>query len=153
MNVAELTGLELIQALVSGKIARPSIMDTIPMTFGEVRKGYVCFHARADEKHLNPMGGVHGGFAATVLDSVTGCAVHTMLEQGESYGTVDLNVKMLRPVPRDVELIAEANVIHLSRNLGVSEGTLKTADGKLLAHATASCFVKRRDERELPPAL
>ncbi len=147
MNVADLTGLELMQALVAGHIPRPSIMDTIPMTFGEVRKGYVCFHARADHRHLNPMGGVHGGFAATVLDSVTGGAVHTTLEKGESYGTVDLNVKMMRPVPRDVELIAEANVIHSSRSLGVSEATLKTADGKLLVHATASCFIKRSNER------
>jgi uncharacterized protein (TIGR00369 family) len=147
MNVADLTGLELMQALVAGQIPRPSIMDTIPMTFGEVRKGYVRFNARADHRHLNPMGGVHGGFAATVLDSVTGCAVHTTLEKGESYGTVDLNVKMLRPVPRDAELVAEASVIHSSRSLGVSEATLKTADGKLLAHATASCFVKRNSER------
>jgi len=141
MNPSDMTGLELITALVEGKLPRPSIMDTIPMTFGEARKGYVRFHARADHRHLNPMGGVHGGFAATVLDSVTGCAVHTMLDQGVGYGTVDLNVKMLRPVPRDVELVAEANVIHVSRSLGVSEGSLKTADGKLVAHATASCFI------------
>jgi uncharacterized protein (TIGR00369 family) len=64
-----------------------------------------------------------------------------MLDKGIGYGTVDLNVKMLRPVPRDVELVAEANVIHVSRSLGVSEGSLKTADGKLVAHATASCFI------------
>lgn len=118
------------------------------MRIGEVRKAYVLFYARADHRHLNPMGGVHGGFAATVLDSVTRCAVHTRLDKGVGYGTVDLNVKMLRPTPRDVELVAEANVIHLSRSLGVSDGTLKTADGKLLAHATASCFVMRTDAKE-----
>src|SRR5262245_55243887 len=129
MNPAELTGLELIQAMVAGKLPRPSIMDTIPMSFGEVRSGYVCFLARADHRHLNPMGGVHGGFAATVLDSVTGCAVHTMLEVGVGYGTVDLNIKMLKPVPRDVELVAEGKVLHLSRSLGVSDATLKTAEG------------------------
>lgn len=145
MNIAELTGFEIIQALFEGKLPGPSIMETIPMRFGEVQKGHVRFLARADHRHLNPMGGVHGGFAATVLDSVTGCAVHTLLDKGDAYGTVDLNVKMLRPVPRDVELIADANVIHLSRSLGVSEGTLKTEDGKLLAHATASCFVTRRE--------
>src|SRR5262249_28422567 len=147
-NFADLTGLEIIQAFVEGRVPGPSIMETIPMRFAEVQKGQVRFHARADHRHLNPMGGVHGGFAATVLDSVTGCAVHTMLDKGVSYGTVDLNVKMLRPVPRDVDLIAEAKVIHLSRSLGVSEGTLKTEDGKLLAHATASCFVRRADAKE-----
>jgi uncharacterized protein (TIGR00369 family) len=144
MNLAEATGLEFIQAMIAGEMPRPSIMDTIPMTFGEARSGYVCFHARADQRHLNPMGGVHGGFAATVLDSVTGCAVHTMLEAGVGYGTVDLNIKMLKPVPRDVALVAEGKVLHMSRSLGVSEGTLKTAEGTLLAHATASCFVIRR---------
>lgn len=143
MNIAEMTGLELIQALLAGTIPPPSIMETMAMKFGEVRKGYVRFLARADQRHLNPMGGVHGGFAATVLDSVTGCAVHTMLEAGFGYGTVDLNIKMLRPVPRDQELTAESSVLHMSRSLGVSDGTLKTADGKLLAHATATCYVFR----------
>lgn len=98
--------------------------------------------------HLNPLGGVHGGFAATVLDSVTGCAVHSMLEAGISYGTVDLQVKMLRPVPRDQDLVAEGRAIHFSTNIATSEGTLKTKDGELLATATATatatCFVKRR---------
>ena len=141
MNTAEMTGLELIQALVDGRLPPPSIMETMGMKFAEVRKGFVRFTARADHRHLNPMGGVHGGFAATVLDSVTGCAVHTMLDAGFGYGTVDLNVKMLRPVPRDVELVAESNVIHISRNLGVSDSTLKSTDDKLFAHATATCFV------------
>ena len=145
MNIAEMTGLDLIQALVAGTIPPPSIMETMAMRFAEVRKGYVRFLARADGRHLNPMGGVHGGFAATVLDSVTGCAVHTMLEAGFAYGTVDLNIKMLRPVPRDVELAAESTVLHISRTLGVSDGTLKTSDGKLLAHATATCYVFRTD--------
>ena len=144
MNPAELTGLQLIEGMFDGTFPRASIMDTFPMSFGEVRSGYVRFLARADRRHLNPMGGVHGGFAATVLDSVTGCAVHTMLEAGVGYGTVDLNIKMLKPVPRDVELIAEGHVLHMSRSLGVSEGTLKTAEGTLLAHGMASCFVIRR---------
>lgn len=99
--------------------------------------------ARADNRHLNPLGGVHGGFAATVLDSVTGCAVHTMLEAGVGYGTVDLHIKMLRPVPRDVDLIAEGRVFHLSRNLGVPEGTLKTLDDKIIAQGSATCLIQR----------
>jgi uncharacterized protein (TIGR00369 family) len=144
MNIAEMTGLAIIEALVAGKLAPPSIMETMGMKLGEVRKGYVRFLASADHRHLNPMGGVHGGFAATVLDSVTGCAVHTMLDAGVGYGTVDLNIKMLRPVPRDVELVAESTVLHISRSLGVSDGTLKTPDGKLVAHATATCFILNR---------
>ncbi len=90
------------------------------------------------------MGGVHGGFAATIMDSVTGCAVHTMLEAGIPYGTIDLQVKMLRPVPLGEEVIAESKLINLSRRLGVSEGSLKNQNGKVLAHATCTCMVIRK---------
>ena len=104
----------------------------------------MIFAVWADARHLTPLGGVHGGFAATVLDSVTGCAVHTMLEAGVGYGTVDLNVKMLRAVPVDRDLTAEARVIHMSRSLGVSEGSIRDDAGVLFAHATATCAILRR---------
>lgn len=143
MNIAECTGLEIMQAMIRGQLPRPSIADTMPMVFEEALNGSIKFRATADQRHLNPMGGVHGGFAATVLDSVTGCAVHTMLEAGVGYGTVDLSVKMLKPIPLGVELLAEGRVIHLSKNIGVAEGTIKTLQGVLLAHATATCWIKR----------
>lgn len=82
--------------------------------------------------------------AATVLDSVTGCAVHTMLDVGVGYGTVDLNVKMLKAIPLDRDLTAEGRVIHLSRTIGVSEGSLRDEEGTLFAHATATCAILRR---------
>ena len=143
MDPATMTGLELMQAMLDGAIPPPSIARTIPMQGVSVESGKVVFQARADERHLNPLGAVHGGFAATVMDTVTGCAVHTLLGAGEGYGTIDLNVKMMRPVPRDVDLVAEGNVINISRSLAVSEGTLKDADGKLYAHATATCMLMR----------
>ncbi|GAB6259971.1 hypothetical protein PSSHI_02130 [Photobacterium sp. R1] len=86
---------------------------------------------------------MHGGFAATILDSVTGCAVHSMLEAGASYGTVDLAVKMMRPVPINEKLIAEARITHISRSLGIAEGTIRNSEGKLLASGSATCFIKR----------
>ncbi|KCX23124.1 PaaI family thioesterase, partial [Acinetobacter baumannii] len=92
---------------------------------------------------LNPLGGVHGGFAATVLDSVTGCAVHTMLPAGVGYGTIDLNVKMCRPLPQNQVLIATGKVINLSKNLGISEGKITDEEGKLYAYATATCMIIR----------
>jgi len=109
----------------------------------EVSEGKISFKAKADHRHLNPLGGVHGGFAATVLDSVTGCAVHTMLEAGVGYGTIDLNIKMCRPIPRDKELLAIGSVINISKNLGISEGKIVDEDGKLYAHATATCMIIR----------
>ena len=144
MNIAEMTGLEVMQAITSGELPQPSIAETMGMHFGYVEEGYVRFTAMADQRHLNPMGGVHGGFAATILDSVTGCAVHTMLEPGIPYGTIDLQVKMLRPVPVGEELVAEGKMINLSRRLGVSEGSLTNQNGKVLAHATCTCMIIRK---------
>lgn len=144
MNVQEMSGLDLMRAVVAGQVSPSPMAKTVPMIFVAAEAGHIRITARADDRHLNPMGGVHGGFAATVLDSVTGCAVHSVLEAGVSYGTIDLQVKMLRPVPRDQDLIAEGNTVHVSRNLATAEGTLKSPDGKLLATATATCFLKRQ---------
>ncbi|MGN6261348.1 MAG: PaaI family thioesterase [Ralstonia sp.] len=143
MHPSQMTGLQLLQAMSHGDLPRASISETIPMTMDFIEAGTVHFGARADKRHLNPLGGVHGGFAATVLDSVTGCAVHSMLEAGVGYGTVDLNVKMVKAVPVDTPLVAVGRVLHVSRTIGVSEGTLKTQDGTLLAHATATCVIRR----------
>lgn len=143
MNPATMSGLELLRASAEGKLPRASISETMGLIAMEVEEGHVVIHARADARHLNPLGGVHGGFAATVLDSVTGCAVHSQLPAGVAYGTVDLNVKMLRPVPKDSDLVAEARVTHLSNSLGVAEGSLRDGSGNLLASASATCFIKR----------
>jgi uncharacterized protein (TIGR00369 family) len=149
LNPREMSGLEFVQAMVDGKFPHPSMADTIPMRAVDAGRGYVKFLVRADSRNLNPLGGVHGGFAATVLDSVTGCAVHTLLEAGSGYSTVDLNVKMLRAIPRDQELTAEGRVLHMSRSLGVSEGPLRDGAGTLLAHATCTCAILR-SKRSLP---
>ena len=138
-----MSSIELLRAAVAGEVPLASISQTMLMRPESVEIGYVKMSARADECHLNPLRGVHGGFVATVLDSVTGCAVHTMLDAGIGYGTIDLHVKMLRPVPRDTDLIAEGREIHLSKNLGVAEGTLKTPDDKIVAHASATCMIQR----------
>lgn len=143
MNPATLTGLELLQAAGAGKLPRASISATMNMTGLSAEKGRIVVEAQADERHLNALGGVHGGFAATVLDTVTGCAVHTMLGPGVGYGTVDLGVKMLRPVPRGETLVAEGKVTHISRTLGVAEGTLRDAAGNLLASASATCYIQQ----------
>lgn len=137
----EMTGLEFLQAMIDGHIPRASISETIPMDLHSISKGEASFNVKADQRHLNPLGGVHGGFAATVLDSVTGCAVHTTLEAGVGYGTIDLNIKMCRPVPKDKTLLAIGKVINLSKNLAISEGQLIDEDGKLYAHATATCMI------------
>ncbi len=143
MNPKEMTGLAIMQAFAQGHFSRPPITETMPMDMVEIEYGRVLFHATANQTHANPMGGVHGGFAATVLDSVTGCATHTVLAAGEGYGTTDLNVKMCRPVPFNKKLIAEGKVINTGRNLVISEGYLRDEDGKIYAFGTATCMIVR----------
>lgn len=143
MNAKQMTGLQIMQAMCNGQIPMPSMSKTIPMLAGSVEAGVVEFTVKADDRHLNPLGGVHGGFAATVLDSVTGCAVFSMLEAGIGYGTIDLNVKMCRPVPTNTELKAIGKIVNMSKNLGIAEGQLIDDDGRLYAHATATCMIIR----------
>ncbi len=140
-----ISGFEAVKGIQEGLYPEPSMALTIPMKLTAVEKGAVEFTVTADHRHLNPMGGVHGGFAATALDSATGAAVHTMLEPGESYGTVDLNVKMLKPVSQDKALYARGKVLHMSKRLGISEATLVDGDGKIYAHATCTCMILRSE--------
>lgn len=143
MSVSQFSGLEMLQAMLDGKIPPASITQTMPLKGISVEYGKVQFEATADERHLNPLGGVHGGFLATIMDSVTACAVHSALEAGISYATIDLNVKMLKPVPQNIPLIAEGKLINLTKSLGISEGSLKDSEGKLYGHATATCIILR----------
>lgn len=134
--------------MTRGELPCASISDTIPMTMASIDAGSVRFTARADKRHLNPLGGVHGGFAATVPDSVTGGAILSMPEAGVSYGTVDLNVKRVQAVPVDTPLVAERRGLHVSRTIGVPEGTLFAPATGSPAHASPCAGTGLRD---LPP--
>lgn len=146
MEIQLLSGLEMVRQYQQGLKAHPSMLDTIPMQITDVEYGSIRFKAIADGNHLNSMGGVHGGFAATVLDTVSGGAVHTVLKPGETYSTVDLSVKMLKPVPLNFELIASGKVINRSRHLGISEADLKDQQGRIYAHATATCMILSQEK-------
>ncbi|MBF0303303.1 MAG: PaaI family thioesterase [Desulfamplus sp.] len=148
MDFEKLSGLEILKLVANGVISPPTMAITIPMKLVSIENGACEFHVTANKMHLNPMGGVHGGFAATALDSATGCAVHTTLQPGESYGTIDLNVKMLKPIPQNEELKAIGKVIYRSRRIGVAEASLVGKDGKLYSHATATCMIaESKNER------
>ena len=131
-------------AFCTGLFPPPGIASTMPMAHVEVEQGRIVCDATANATHSNPLGGVHGGFAATVLDSVTGCATHTVLAAGEGYGTTDLNIKMCRPIPFNTKMIAEGKVINVGRNLVISEGYIRDEAGKLYAHATATNMIIRK---------
>lgn len=141
MDIKNLSGLQIMQEMCNGNLPMPSMATTIPMKPTLIESGQVTFEVQADQHHLNPLGGVHGGFAATVLDTVTGCAIHTVLEAGAGYGTIDLNIKMCRPIPQNRPLTAIGQLINTSKNLAISEGKIIDEDGKLYAHATATCMI------------
>lgn len=143
MDIKNLSGLQIMQEMCNGNLPMPSMATTIPMKPILIESGQVTFEVQADQRHLNPLGGVHGGFTATVLDTVTGCAIHTVLEAGAGYGTIDLNIKMCRPIPQNRTLTAIGQIINTSKNLAISEGKIIDEDGKLYAHATATCMIFR----------
>lgn len=141
MSFKDMSGLEALKAMMAGDIPPPPMAATMPSRIIHVEEGFVRFIVRADERHLNPAQGVHGGFSATIMDTITGVAVHSVMEAGIGYSTIDLNVKMLRPIPIDTDLIAEGTLINRSRRLAVSEGKIMDEDGKIYASGSATCMI------------
>ncbi|GJL83599.1 MAG: phenylacetic acid degradation protein [marine bacterium B5-7] len=138
-----MSGLEYFSRVLTGELPLPAMCEAVPMRFTHVGEGMVRLTATPTILHTNTVGGVHGGFAATVIDTVTGCAVHTHMAAGESYTTVSLELKMFRPPSLDEPLFAEGRLINLSRRIGVAEGLIRNGEGKLVAQGTATCMVFR----------
>ncbi|MFV0474341.1 MAG: PaaI family thioesterase [Pikeienuella sp.] len=139
-----MSGLDYMRALVAGELgARPSISDTIGMSLPrEIEYGRVVFEAQAADFLLNPLGVIHGGFAATLLDSAMGCAVHTALPAATGYTTAELKINYTRAMTPETGLLrAEGAVIHVGRRMATAEGRLLGEDGKLYAHGSTTCFV------------
>ncbi|MFT5113217.1 MAG: hypothetical protein ACI8P9_002545 [Parasphingorhabdus sp.] len=138
-----LGGLEYLEMVLRGELPMPPMAKVIPMQFVSVAEGFVVMSAVADVSHTNTIGGVHGGFAATLLDSVTGCTVHSMLEAGISYTTIGLELKMLRPPPLNETMIMEGRIVNISKRLAVANGVVKNQQGKLVAEGSSTCMIFR----------
>ena len=140
----EMSGLEYLQAIQDGRIPLSPIGALMDMRLAEVAEGRAVFELKPAEFHYNPIGSVHGGIAATLLDSAMGCAINTLLPRGVSYTTLELKVNYVRPMTRDTSVVrAEGNVIHLGGRIALAEGRLVDQSGKLYAHATTTCLVMR----------
>jgi uncharacterized protein (TIGR00369 family) len=141
-QVAGLDGLEMMQAMLQGCIPYASIAKTLDFYLMEVSKGRAVFQGKPGPAHLNPMGTIHGGWYATLLDSALGCAVHTMMPVGRAYTTAELSVNLVRSIGHKVQRVrAEGSVIHCGRQLATAEARLVGPDGTLYAHATTTCLV------------
>ena len=137
-----MSGLEIMQALFEGRFPYPPIAETLDFFLVEAEKGRATFQGTPQTKHLNPMGTVHGGWYATLLDSAVGCAVQTMLAPGQAYTTAELSVNLVRGARLDGgPLRALGTVLHCGRQLATAEGRIVDAAGRLYAHATTTCLV------------
>lgn len=137
-------GLEVLRAILDGELPPPPIAETLGFVFVSVDPGRVVFALDPAEYHYNPIGSVHGGVYATLLDSATGCAVHSMLPADTGYTTLDLGVKYLRSVRVDTgRITCTGTVTHLGRRTALAEAQITAPDGKLLATATSSCLLLR----------
>jgi uncharacterized protein (TIGR00369 family) len=140
---ATMTGMEYMSAVVRGEMPPPPIAVTMRLRPVELEEGRVVFEGEPGEEHYNPIGVVHGGYAATLLDSALGCAVHTTLPAGVGYTSLGLEAKFVRPISRDTgRVLCEAKVLYRGRKQATAEAKLTVAEnGKLLAHGVATCMI------------
>jgi uncharacterized protein (TIGR00369 family) len=141
-QLAGKTGREILEAMMSGELPYPPMNETMNMTLLEVGNGRAVFQGIPLSQHYNPLGTVHGGWFATLLDSALGCAVQAMLPPGRSYTTVELSINIVRPASHETgPLRAVGTVLHCGRRIATAEARIEDEKGKLYAHATTTCVV------------
>jgi uncharacterized protein (TIGR00369 family) len=138
-----MAGLDFLRALQRGEFPPPPILQLMALELAEVGEGHACFTGVPGEYLYNPIGVVHGGFAATLLDSAMACAVHTTLPAGVFYTTIELKLNYIRAVTADMGRVrCDGSVIHGGRQVATAEGRLvEEATGRLLAHGTTTCLI------------
>jgi uncharacterized protein (TIGR00369 family) len=137
-----MTGLQAMHAIAAGDTPAPPIADLVGFDLVEVGEGHASFELDPARRHYNPLGTVHGGIAATLLDSAMGCAVHTTLGEREAYTTVELKVNYVRAITEATgRIVAAGSVIHRGGRIATAEAKLTDEDGRLLAHGTSTCLI------------
>ena len=145
-RASTLSGLEALQRMISGELPQPPMARLMDIRLIEVANGTAVFASTPGEYHYNPLGSVHGGFGATLLDSAMGCAVHSTLNAGDAYTTLELKINFLRPLTHATGLVRGIGaVIHAGRTTALAEGKIEDAAGKIYAFATSTCLLRRRE--------
>ncbi len=140
--MAAMNGLQQMQALLRGELPAPSIGRTLDFLLIEVSDGVAIYQGTPGPGHLNPMGAVHGGWYATLLDSALGCSIHTRMPVGKAYTTLELKVNLIRALKPNIQRVrAIGRVIHVGNQTAIAEARLEGPDGKLYAHGTTTCLV------------
>jgi len=137
-----MSGLEFLQSLIAGCLPAPPITRTLGFVLTEVSEGRALFRGEPSSEHYNPIGSVHGGWAATLLDSCMGCAVQSTLPQGSGYTTVEFKINLVRGMTDKTGPVeAEGTIVQSGRRVGVAEGRLTDGSGRLLAFGTTTCLI------------
>jgi len=137
-----MAGLDYLRAIIAGEIPSPPIVKLMGIVMASAEPGLVKMVLPIGEYLYNPIGSVHGGVAATLLDSVMGCAVHTLLPRGRAYSTLEIKINYLRPMTDALaEVTAEGRVVNLGRKAAFAEGKIVDAAGKIYATGSTTCAV------------
>jgi uncharacterized protein (TIGR00369 family) len=143
-SAAHMSGLEFLQAIISGEHPAPPISRLMEFGLVEAEYGRAVFEGRPSDRVYNPIGSVHGGYAMTLMDSVTACAVQTTLDAGVVYSTIENKVNLTRVITRESGLLrAEAKVVHVGSRVATAEGQVTDEAGKIVAHGTSTCLIIR----------
>ena len=135
-------GLDFLKGIVDGTLPQAPIAETLGFLLVEAEPNRAVFEGLPDFRYYNPIGTVHGGFTATLLDSALACAIFTTMVKGEAWTTLELKVNFVRAITKDTGPVrAEGRIIYRGRTVATSEGDLKDLSGKLYAHATTTCMV------------
>jgi uncharacterized protein (TIGR00369 family) len=140
--MASMSGLDFVRAMFEGKLPTPPIMQTVEPFDSTAEHGHVVFHSVPGFRHYNPIGSVHGGYAAILLDSAMGLAVQTTLPVGTGYTTLEFKISFVRGMSQDTGPVrTEGKTLNAGRRVATAEARITDARGRLLAHATTTCLV------------
>ena len=140
--MAGMSGLEFLREMIAGRLPAPPIAETLGFLLAEAEPGRAVFEGTPSPALLNPLGSVHGGWALTLIDSATGCALHSELDAGFGYTTVETKVNFVRPIAPDGGTVrCEGRLLSRGRQIATAEAKLESGDGKLLAHGTSTLFI------------
>jgi uncharacterized protein (TIGR00369 family) len=141
-EIARTDGLGFLERIGRGELPLPPIMQALDFVPVEIERGRAVFQGTPKPDYYNPIGSVHGGYIATLLDSAVGCAVHSMLERGFGYTTLELKVNFVRPITdRTGPVRAEGHVVNVSRQVGVAQGRLVDPAGRMYAWGSTTCMI------------
>jgi uncharacterized protein (TIGR00369 family) len=140
--MASMAGVDFVRAIFEGRLPAPPIMQTVEPFDSSAEPGIVVFHSIPGFRHYNPIGSVHGGYAATLLDSAMGLAVHTALPAGTGYTTLEFKISFIRGMTEDTGVVrTEGRTMNVGRRAATAEARITDSKGRLLAHATTTCLI------------